>query len=352
MKQFFVGFSKWGLSLIQHFFPDGEKRIVSNLQELIKFGVDKDSYVYMYPAKEDFEIRKYCEENGIKVFLVEDGFIRSLSLGSSFFKPASIVIDSRGIYFDPSRESDLEYILNNYEFDERLIKRAKKLIKLILENKISKYNHLEDKVIQIPKNKNIKLVIGQVDDDMSIKLGGYGFNSLKLLKTVKENSNKDDFIIYKPHPDVVAGIRTGLVDEKNLYNYCDLIVKDASLDSCFKVSNEVHTITSLSGLEALLRGKKVFTYGMPFYAGWGLTNDFRECKRRKRKLNLYELIAATYILYPKYRSLKTLKESTPEEILMEIKELRDKYFHNLLFKLKINVLGKSAVILRKVRDFI
>lgn len=351
MKQFFIGFSKWGLSLIQHFFPEGKKYIILNLQELIKFGVDKDSYAYMYPAKEDFKIRKYCEKNGIKVFLVEDGFIRSLSLGSSFFKPASIVIDSRGIYFDPSRESDLEYILNNYKFDENIINRAKNLISLLLENKISKYNHLADKSIKVP-DKNIKLVIGQVDDDMSIKLGGYGFDSLKLLKTVKENSNKDDFIIYKPHPDVVAGIRKGLVKEEDLYKYSDLVVKEASLDSCFEVSNEVHTITSLSGLEALLRDKKVFTYGMPFYSGWGLTNDFRRCERRKRKLNLYELVAAAYILYPKYRSLKTLKKSTPEEILIEIKEFREKYFHNPLFKLKINMLGKSAVMIRKIRDLL
>jgi capsular polysaccharide export protein len=351
MKQFFIGFSKWGLNLIKHFFPKGEKYIVLTLKDALKKGLNKTSVVYMYPAKEDLTVRKYCEENNIPVFLVEDGFIRSLTLGSSFFKPASLVIDSRGIYFDPTRESDLEYILNNYVFDEDLIKRAQNLITLLLENKISKYNHLADKEIKVP-NKNIKLVIGQVDDDMSIKKGGYGFSSLKLLRIVKENSNSDDFIIYKPHPDVVAGIRKGVVEEKELYNYCDMIVIDTSLDSCFKVANEVHTITSLSGLEALMRGKKVFTYGMPFYAGWGLTNDFRKCKRRKRKLSLYELIAASYILYPKYRSLNTSQESYPEEILKEIKELKVKYFNDFIFRLKINFLGKSAVTLRKIRDLL
>jgi len=351
MKQFFIGFSKWGLNLIKHFFPKGEKYIALFLKDALKKDLDNESSVYMYPAKEDLVIRKYCEENNIPVFLVEDGFIRSLTLGSSFFKPASLVIDSRGIYFDPTRESDLEYILNNYIFDEALIDRAQNLITLLLENKISKYNHLADKEIKVP-NKNIKLVIGQVDDDMSIKKGGYGFNSLKLLRIVKENSNSDDFIIYKPHPDVVAGIRKGVVEEKELYNYCDMIVIDTSLDSCFKVANEVHTITSLSGLEALMRGKKVFTYGMPFYAGWGLTNDFRKCKRRKRKLSLYELIAASYILYPKYRSLNTLQESYPEEILKEIKELKVKYFNDFIFRLKINFLGKSAVTLRKIRDLL
>jgi capsular polysaccharide export protein len=351
MKQFFIGFSKWGLNLIKHFFPEGKKYIVSSLKEALEKGLDKSSKVYMYPAKEDLRVRQYCEENKIPVFLVEDGFIRSLTLGSSFFKPASLVIDSRGIYFDPSRESDLEYILNNYDFDETLINRSKNLITLLLENKISKYNHLADKEIKVP-DKNIKLVIGQVDDDMSIKKGGYGFDSLKLLKIVKENSTNNDFIIYKPHPDVVAGIREGLVNKKDLYKYCNMIIVDASLDSCFKIANEVHTITSLAGLEALMRGKKVFTYGMPFYAGWGLTIDFRKCERRKRKRDIYELVAASYILYPKYRSLKTLKESSAEEVLQEIKELKEKYFNDFFYRLKVNFLGKTAVTIRKIRDLL
>lgn len=352
MKQFFVGFSQWGLYLMKSFFPNDKKYIISSLDEAIKLGIDKKSSVYMYPAKEDMEIRKFCDKNNIKVYLVEDGFIRSLSLGSSFFKPASIVIDSRGIYFDPTRESDLEYILNTYQFDDKLLYRAEKLKFLLLQNKISKYNHLHYKKINVPKNKNIKLVIGQVDDDMSIKKGGFDFNSLKLLESVKLSSNKNDFIIYKPHPDVVAGIRKGNINETKLYKYCDLIVKNANLDSCFDVANEVHTITSLSGFEALLRGKTVFTYGVPFYSGWGLTKDLKKCERRKRKLLLNELIAATYILYPKYISLKTSKKATPEEVLEEISELRNKYFSNKFFKCKINFLGKSAVIIRKIRDIL
>jgi capsular polysaccharide export protein len=201
-------------------------------------------------------------------------------------------------------------------------------------------------------DKNVKLVIGQVDDDMSVKLGGYGFDSLKLLKSVKESSCDDDFILYKPHPDVVAGIREGAVDSEELYEYCDMIVTDASLDSCFEVANEVHTITSLAGFEALMRCKKVYTYGMPFYAGWGLTKDFRTCERRGKKVKLDELVAAAYILYPKYRSLKTLKESEPEEVLGEIKELKERYFNDHFFKMKIDILVKTAVAIRKLRDLL
>ncbi len=351
MKQFFVGFSKWGLYLLDPFFEKKGRYIVSTLHEAIAQGLDETSRVYMYPAKEDMEIKEYCKKKRIALYFVEDGFIRSLSLGSSFFKPASIVMDARGIYFDPTRESDLEYILNYNTFNDALLERAKNLIGLLLKNRISKYNHLADKQISVPE-KNIKLVIGQVDNDMSIRKGGYGFDSMKLLQTVKENATKEDFILYKPHPDVVSGIREGSVDEKKLYTLCDLIVTDASLDSCFDVANEVHTITSLSGMEALLRKKKVFTYGMPFYAGWGLTEDLQRCDRRKRTLSMEELVAAAYIVYPKYVSLKTGKSATPEEVLEEIRTLRKYYFESSFFRFKVNMLGKSAVMIRKIRDII
>lgn len=351
MKQFFVGFSKWGLYLLDPFFEKDERYIVSTLHEAITLGLDETSKVYMYPAKEDMEIKTYCEKKGIALYFVEDGFIRSLSLGSSFFKPASIVMDARGIYFDPTRKSDLEYILNHNTFNDALLERAKNLTDLLLKNRISKYNYLADKQISVPE-KNIKLVIGQVDDDMSIRKGGYGFDSMKLLQTVKEHATKEDFILYKPHPDVVSGIREGSVDEKKLYALCDLIVTDASLDSCFDVANEVHTITSLSGMEALLRKKKVFTYGMPFYAGWGLTEDLQRCDRRKRTLSMEELVAAAYIVYPKYVSFKTGKSATPEEVLQEIKTLRKRYFESSFFRFKVNMLGKSAVMIRKIRDII
>lgn len=52
----------------------------------------------------------------------------------------SIVIDKRGIYYNPHEESDIEYILNNYNFSEEEIERAKRIRKLIIENRITKYN--------------------------------------------------------------------------------------------------------------------------------------------------------------------------------------------------------------------
>ena len=59
-------------------------------------------------------------------------------------------------------------------------------------------------------------------------------------------------------------------------------------------------MTSLTGFEALMRGKRVVTYGMPFYAGWGLTRDCLKLPRRSRRLTLNELVAGALITYPRY----------------------------------------------------
>jgi capsular polysaccharide export protein len=65
--------------------------------------------------------------------------------------------------------------------------------------------------------------------------------------------------------------------------------------------DEVHVNTSLAGFEALLRNKPVTTYGVPFYAGWGLTTDLGPVpKRRSAGRTLDELVAAALLLYPRY----------------------------------------------------
>ena len=55
-----------------------------------------------------------------------------------------------------------------------------------------------------------------------------------------------------------------------------------------------------AAFEALLKKKQVFTYGLPFYAGWGLTKDHLRISRRRRKLTLEELMYCCLVLYPRY----------------------------------------------------
>ncbi|EOI3894992.1 capsular polysaccharide biosynthesis protein, partial [Campylobacter jejuni] len=91
-------------------------------------------------------------------------------------------------------------------------------------------------------------------------------------------------------------------------------------------ADEIHTITSTSGFDALLRAKKVFTYGMPFYAGWGLTKDKYRCERRIRKLSLEELVAGALIIYPRYINPKTKTLCEIEVCLDIMLNLQKAYF--------------------------
>jgi len=350
-KLYCFNVSPWRKYLLEPYFKEFQAKVFlcSNLQDAIYQNIDDNSFILIFNIKEFEGLNEFAKQNNIPVVHMEDGFIRSVNLGSSFTRPTSIILDFKGIYFDPNQPSDLENILQNYKFDQNLINRAKKLKELILNTKLSKYNHLRHKTININKDKYDKIILvpGQVDDDRSVLLGGYGFNNKKLLETVRKN-NPNSFIIYKPHPDVLSGNRNGHIPKTITQKNANLVVTDISIDSCIQISDEIHTISSTSGFDALIRGKKVYTYGMPFYAGWGLTTDFRQCVRRTRKLNLEELIAGTLILYPIYLSPKTYKISKPEIVLKELKEIQDKYFNNKLYKFYIDMKGFILPKLRRM----
>lgn len=259
---------------------------------------------------------------------IEDGFIRSYGLGVHFNKPISLVLDRSGIYFDATRPSDLETILNG-EISPYLIERAERLLPKLLESGITKYNVGRVQRLILPENRTIILVPGQVESDASILYGSpeVKTNGELLLKVRQENP--EAFLIYKPHPDVVAGQRDDGRWKCEALNVADLVVSDVSMDALLQQVDEVHTMTSLAGFEALLRGKAVTTYGLPFYAGWGLTQDKRVCERRQRQLTLYELIAGALILYPTYidpisRQLCTVEQALERLAQMKSGELKVK----------------------------
>jgi len=326
---------------IEPFFyaPNNEKFICKNLKDAIRYGIDSDSKIFIYGIRKIEDVEEFAKENSIPIYRIEDAFIRSVALGSGFSRPYSLGIDSRGLYFDPNRESDLEHIIQNYNFTKDLIDRAKKLRKKIIEYKLSKYNHLEHSKIEVSGKYDKKiLVVGQVSDDMSIKYGAFGLNNSDLLQMVKEK-NPNSFIIYKPHPDVLSKNREGKVSNEILKRCANLVIENISIDSAIDSVDEVHTLTSGAGFDALIREKRVFTYGMPFYASWGLTTDLKECKRRTRRVSLDELVCATLILYPRYISPKTLQFCEVEQTIEELKEQRDRYFNNPFYRLYIDSKG-------------
>ncbi|MBV7255165.1 beta-3-deoxy-D-manno-oct-2-ulosonic acid transferase [Pacificimonas sp. WHA3] len=231
---------------------------------------------------------------------IEDGFIRSRGLGAELNAPLSIVVDGRGIYYDPSGPSDLEYLLEHEDIGAALRTRAAQLAARIVRADIIKYG-ARGEPVDLPKGRRLILVPGQVEDDRSVRLGGGPLQSNAALLAAVRNARPDACIVFKPHPDVEAGLRSGGPAPGEAAQLADIVVRDARLTSLFAAVDEVHTLTSLTGFEALLRGLPVTTYGVPFYAGWGLTEDRGAVPaRRTRRRSLNELIAATLILYPRY----------------------------------------------------
>jgi capsular polysaccharide export protein len=236
---------------------------------------------------------------------VEDGMIRSVGLGADLVTPLSWVFDTRGMYFDATRPSDLEYLLKNRQFEPDILARAAHLRARLVASKITKYN-LAGAAWRRPANAaHVVLVAGQVETDASIGLGGAEVRSnLALLQTVR-HMRPDSYIVYKPHPDVLAGLRAGAIPAQTQPLY-DELVTQVDINSLYAHVDELHVISSLAGFEALLRGLKVVCHGMPFYAGWGLCEapamSEAVLARRGRVLLLDELVAGVLLDYATYRS--------------------------------------------------
>jgi capsular polysaccharide export protein len=237
------------------------------------------------------------------------------------------VLDERGIYFDATRPSDLELMLATREFTAEDGQRAQQVRVFIVEHGITKYNLEPRQTVQWSNNgRLVVLVPGQVETDASIRLGCTSVRTnLDLLRAVRE-ARPDAFIVYKPHPDVLSLNRKGRVALAAAQEYADHVVSGVSVVSCIAACDEVHTMTSLTGFDALLRGKKVVTYGQPFYAGWGLTEDRAEnaasFERRQRRLTLDELVAGALLHYPIYWDWDLKGYTTCEAVLHRIVEQR------------------------------
>jgi capsular polysaccharide export protein len=268
-------------------------------------------------APEDLPAR--CAEAGVALRWLEDGFVRSAGLGAAFRPGASFALDASGPYYDPTRESDLARLLAGAGFPPALLSRAASLREAVVTRGVTKYNlGGAVPVIHAPPGRRRILVPGQVEDDASIRLGGGVVRrNLDLLRAVRAAA-PDAFLVYKPHPDIEAGFRRGRIGQADLDGLADQVLHQAPMAPLFAMVDEVHTITSLTGFEALLRGLPVTCWGTPFYAGWGLTTDRGPAATppRLRRLELDQLVAAALILYP--RCIDPLTGlPCPPEILLE-----------------------------------
>lgn len=302
------GFNDWKWGFVSKYLKDYRVAymprkigIINSLFLLSRFPLKPEAFIFWGYTEPRF-LNFYAHSMGVKVFRMEDGFVRSSLLGASHSTPYSLVLDARGMYYNPREISDIEVILNNKEFSKDKLKAARECLDLMNGFKITKYNEPNIKDFQSKKIKSRKrvAVLGQVDKDMSLKLGNVnGYSLVDLIKLAKYE-NYDADIIYRPHPEVYKGYQKNRTNRRQIEKYCEISSPEIPLYDFLESVDHIYTITSLSGLEALFMGKKVTVVGAPFYAGWGLTDDRCNLPRRTKKRNVEELFCAVYLDYPIY----------------------------------------------------
>ena len=260
----------------------------------------------------------------VPLFRIEDGFLRSIGLGAGFVTAASLAVDSRGIYYDASRPSDLEHLLETADLSPLEIEEGARIRKAILGARLSKYNlRAKGSGLAFPQGKTVVLVPGQVADDASIlrtasatidATSSRENVNAQLLRCARER-HPDAFIVYKPHPDVVSGLRVGHVPTDITERLADAVLPDADILALIERADHIETISSLAGFEALLRGKSVTTHGLPFYAGWGISQDLTACTRRSRKRSIDEMTTIAFTRYTRHMNPYTGKACTVHELI-------------------------------------
>jgi capsular polysaccharide export protein len=227
--------------------------------------------------------------------------------------PLSLVTDDRGIYYDPSRPSGLDALLSA-PLPPGAATRARAFLDDLRASGLSKYNLPATALPDLPPGHRI-LVPGQVEDDASILKGaGEVRTNLGLLRAVRA-ARPDAVILYKPHPDVVAGLRPGVVAATELKGLADLVLPQADPVALLGQVQEVWTMTSLLGFEALIRGVPVTCLGAPFYAGRGLTRDLSPTPAWRGPADLLQLVHAALIAYPRYWDPISHRPCPPEVAL-------------------------------------
>ncbi|CAB3822979.1 hypothetical protein LMG26691_00583 [Achromobacter animicus] len=321
-----VGFKRWKASNVLPFLHFDAKHVhfVPSAKEAARMQPTAKDRIVVWGGNSATGTVQLATRCGASLLRMEDGFLRSVGLGSDFVPPSSLVMDAGGIYFDPSRPSDLENLLNQREFSDEDRHRARQVRAQILQHGLTKYNvEPQRKPVWTSKNRHIVLVPGQVEDDASIRLGCDDIKTnLDLLRSARA-ANPDSFIVYKPHPDVLARNRNGDVVRASALQYADVVENEVSVVSCLDACDDVHTMTSLTGFDALLRGKAVIVYGRPFYAGWGLTRDLLPIPRRHRQLTLDELVAGALLHYPIYWDWTLRGYTRCEAVITQLVNRRD-----------------------------
>jgi len=242
-----------------------------------------------------------AEKTGAKPLFVEDSFLRSVFPARvKGEQPTGLLIDTKANHFDPSRVSDLEHILKSDPLDNgHDLQRARDAIARIRATKLSKYCAYQDDP-HAPHGGYV-LILDQTRDDVAVRASGGNDALISEMLYYAQENHPGQRIVIKTHPETNAGKRAGYYTNAHCSTHqITLYTGPAAAWDMLENAIAVHTVSSTMGFEAILAGHKPHVFGKPFYAGWGLTQDYFPIDRRQRPLTRAQLFVGAMIKYPKW----------------------------------------------------
>lgn len=261
--------------------------------------------------------QEYAQRFGLPYLRAEDGFLRSVGLGVLGAPACSVVLDDLGIYYDARRPSRIEAWLNSRSFHvgdaER--RRSATCIDLIRQHRLSKYNHTTATLRLGPKTRPRVLVVDQTVGDLSVALGGVRRDGFRRMLEAARAEQPGAEILIKTHPDVLAGKKVGFLSDIREDRDTRILGEAVNPIELLEQVDHVYVATSQLGFEALMMEKPVTCFGVPFYAGWGLTDDRVAIARRTEKRDLQQVFAAAYLRYARYVNPATGRRGSLEDLI-------------------------------------
>lgn len=270
---------------------------------------------------------------GLPLLIAEDGFLKSVHTGEALKENirwrmgVSVIFDDMTAYYDSTMPSRIETWLNSDEvISDEEIRQAKRHIEFIVGNHLTKYNHqpIYTPDFGRPGKKKI-LVVDQRRNDYSIIRGCADQRTFEDMLDCAIRENPDADILIKTHPDTLAGLEGYYTKVKKTENIIPITFGINPI-SLIKAVDHVYVVSSQFGFEAAMCGKKVSVFGLPFYSGWGLTDDRLPCLRRKKKRSLEEIFVFSYMRYTHYADPDTKKPCDIQRAMEWLLENRREYF--------------------------
>lgn len=320
-----VGFSTQKRVVARNFFEAGPGHLsFCEPAEAIELATALSAGLLVWGDRIDPQLEETARRSGLAVTRLGPGAMDARAVATEAVPLPSIAQDDLGIDYDATRASSFEDLVNTAAFDPLLVARAAYLgERLVALDRAAAASggDLKSSVLARAEGRPVVVVVGDLLNKAQTRLGQAAIRNNRALLRAARREAPDAYVVFMEPPGLESRRRAGWVPHAALRPYADLILCDPDMSALFEIAAEVHVNTSSLGLMALLYGAKVVSWGMPAYAGWGVTEDRAPIPRRSRRLSRDELLAAIFLLYPRYLDPQTGIPCEAEDLVRRIEAL-------------------------------